>query len=73
MNFNYVDKMMEEYGFSKISLKPFEDFYNELHDEVSWSMRIAKQLALNKYGETITYDQVNETLKIVFQYVDEIR
>jgi len=30
VNFNYVDKMMEEYGFSKISLKPFEDFYNEL-------------------------------------------
>ena len=32
VNFNYVDKMMEEYGFSKILLKPFEDFYNELND-----------------------------------------
>lgn len=32
VNFNYVDKMMEEYGFSKISLKPFEEFYNELID-----------------------------------------
>jgi SAM-dependent methyltransferase len=30
VNFNYVDKMMAEYGFSKISVKPFEDFYNEL-------------------------------------------
>ncbi len=32
VNFNYVDKMMEEYGFSKISLKPFQEFYNELID-----------------------------------------
>lgn len=32
VNFNYVDKMMAEYGFSKISLKPFEEFYNELID-----------------------------------------
>jgi SAM-dependent methyltransferase len=30
VNFKYLDKIMEEYGFSKISVKPFEDFYNEL-------------------------------------------
>jgi len=30
VNFNYLDKIMEEYGFSKVVLKPFEEFYNEL-------------------------------------------
>jgi hypothetical protein len=30
VNFNYFDKIMEEYGFSKIVIKPFEEFYNEL-------------------------------------------
>ena len=32
VNFNYVDKMMEEYGFKKVMIKPFEEFYNELID-----------------------------------------
>ena len=32
VNFNYLDKIMEEYGFTKIFIKPFEDFYNELID-----------------------------------------
>lgn len=32
VNFNYLDKIMEDYGFSKIFIKPFEDFYNELID-----------------------------------------
>ena len=30
VNFEYLDKIMMEYGFSKIFVKPFEDFYNEL-------------------------------------------
>jgi len=30
VNFNYLDKIMEEYGFSKVVIKPFEEFYNEL-------------------------------------------
>ena len=30
VNFNYLDKIMSEYGFTKIFIKPFEDFYNEL-------------------------------------------
>jgi hypothetical protein len=30
VNFNYVDKLMKEYGFSKVVLKPFEEFYQEL-------------------------------------------
>jgi mRNA (guanine-N7-)-methyltransferase len=30
VNFDYLDKIMMEYGFSKIFVKPFEDFYNEL-------------------------------------------
>ena len=32
VNFKYVDKMMEEYGFTKIVIKPFEEFYQELID-----------------------------------------
>ena len=30
VNFNYLDKIMGEYGFSKVFVKPFEQFYNEL-------------------------------------------
>ena len=30
VNFKYFEKMMNEYGFEKILIKPFEDFYNEL-------------------------------------------
>ena len=30
VNFAYFEKMMNEYGFEKIIIKPFEDFYNEL-------------------------------------------
>ena len=30
VNFNYFEKIMKEYGFEKILIKPFEDFYNEL-------------------------------------------
>ena len=30
VNFNYVDNLMKEYGFSKVVLKPFEEFYQEL-------------------------------------------
>jgi hypothetical protein len=32
VNFNYVDKIMEEYGFSKIMVKPFGEFHRELMD-----------------------------------------
>ena len=30
VNFHYMDKIMQEYGFTKVFVKPFEDFYNEL-------------------------------------------
>ena len=33
VNFNYVDAMMKEYGFSKVYIKPFEEYYNELRDD----------------------------------------
>jgi len=33
VNFNYVDTIMNEYGFTKVMVKPFEDFYNELIKE----------------------------------------
>jgi hypothetical protein len=32
VNFEYLDKIMTEYGFSKIFVKPFKDFYEELQD-----------------------------------------
>ena len=31
VNFAYFEKMMNEYGFEKVIIKPFEDFYNELN------------------------------------------
>ena len=46
-----------------------EDFYNEMQDEATWSMRIAKKLASNKYGEIITYEQVHEYYKIVMEQI----
>ena len=33
VNFKYFDKIMEEYGFSLVSRKPFEEYYNELIEE----------------------------------------
>ena len=30
VNFKYFEKIMSDYGFEKILIKPFEDFYNEL-------------------------------------------
>ena len=30
VNFNFVDKIMTDYGFEKVLRKPFEEFYNEL-------------------------------------------
>ena len=30
VNFHYLDNIMNEYGFSKIYIKPFENYYNEL-------------------------------------------
>jgi mRNA (guanine-N7-)-methyltransferase len=30
VNFYYLDKIMMEYGFTKVFVKPFEEFYNEL-------------------------------------------
>lgn len=30
VNFNYFDMMMNQYGFEKVIVKPFEEFYNEL-------------------------------------------
>jgi SAM-dependent methyltransferase len=30
VNFNYLDKIMEEYGFSKVAVKPFEEYHAEL-------------------------------------------
>ena len=30
VNFKYFEKLMEEYGFEKVFVKPFEEFYNDL-------------------------------------------
>jgi hypothetical protein len=30
VNFNYVDTIMEEYGFSKVFVKPFSEFHREI-------------------------------------------
>ena len=30
VNFNYLDKIMSEYGFSKVFIKPFSEFHQEL-------------------------------------------
>ena len=32
VNFKYFEKIMKEYGFKMIMIKPFEDFYNEIKE-----------------------------------------
>lgn len=32
VNFKYFEKIMNEYGFEKVLIKPFEDFYNEIKE-----------------------------------------
>jgi predicted N-acetyltransferase YhbS len=53
--------------------KPFmaigDDFYNEKNDEVGWSLRIAKQLAIDKYGEANFYENLNDILKVVLEQI----
>jgi hypothetical protein len=50
VNFYYVDKIMKEYGFSKVSLKPFEEFYNELIEGKNLMNLPEKDLGINIEG-----------------------
>jgi len=51
--------------------KPFmaigNDFYNEKKDEVGWSLIIAKQIAIDKYGEANLIEKINDVLKVVME------
>ncbi len=48
VNFNYLDAILEEYGFTKVMVKPFSQYYEELlkseHDEGHKSMNDQKNL-----------------------------
>jgi mRNA (guanine-N7-)-methyltransferase len=47
VNFKYFDKIMEEYGFSLVSRKPFEEYYNELIEEKNIASYDPKELKKN--------------------------
>jgi len=47
VNFKYFDKIMEEYGFSLVSRKPFEEYYNELIEEKNIANHDPKELKKN--------------------------
>ena len=47
VNFDYLDKIMIEYGFSKIFIKPFEDFYNELIEEKNLMNLTNEEMKIN--------------------------
>ena len=47
VNFDYLDKIMMEYGFSKIFIKPFEDFYNELIEEKNLMNLTNEEMKIN--------------------------
>jgi len=47
VNFKYFDKIMEEYGFSLVSRKPFEEYYNELIEEKNVANFDPKELKKN--------------------------
>lgn len=58
VNFYYLDRIMEEYGFSKVVLKPFEEFYNELIEgknlmdlsdkELEKDIEVAKKMSIDE-------------------------
>lgn len=53
--------------------KPFmaigEEFYNEKDNQFGWSLKIARQIAINIYGDNYTIDQWQDTLKVVLEQV----
>ena len=46
-----------------------EDFYDELDNQFGWALKIAKALAKKNYGETLTLEQISETLKVVMEQI----
>jgi len=50
VNFNFLDHIMEEYGFAKVAVKPFADYHQELLDEKN-IMNLQKR-DLDKHIET---------------------
>lgn len=51
VNFKYMVKMMEDYGFSLVFIKPFEEFYNELIEGKNIMNQSEKDM--EKYIETV--------------------
>jgi len=48
VNFAYLDKIMQEYGFSLVMRKPFEEFYKELMEGTNLLDLDSKELAMDK-------------------------
>ena len=46
-----------------------EDFYDELDNKFGWALKIAKAIAKKNYGETVTLEQISETLKVVMEQI----
>lgn len=47
VNFKYFDKIMQEYGFSLVMRKPFEEFYNEIIEEKNVANFDPKEFRMN--------------------------
>jgi len=73
VNFNYLDKIMMDYGFSKVFVKPFEDFYNELMEGKNVLNVPEKDFKQNvSNAESMTEDQKKYSfLNSAFMYKKE--
>jgi mRNA (guanine-N7-)-methyltransferase len=58
VSFNFLDSVMEAYGFSKVMIKPFEEYYNELmsgHNDGTFDEKEFEKIVEN--AKNITEDE----------------
>lgn len=58
VSFNFLDSIMEAYGFSKVMIKPFEEYYNELmnnHNDGTFDEKEFEKIVDN--AKNITEDE----------------
>ena len=58
VSFNFLDSVMEAYGFSKVMIKPFEEYYNELisgHNDGTFDQKEFEKIVEN--AKNITEDE----------------
>ena len=58
VNFNFFEKIMNDYGFEKILIKPFEDFYNEvMNGENKMNLEQNELEKIKKFAESMSEEE----------------